>query len=140
MALTSEQADFCKAMAPLFWWKKPEELLERPERTLAGVMDRGDVAKWREMERKFSREIIVRALETAVCGEFHNWSWRFWRLRYGLNADAPLPARMPGMPPPTGADWFKKLQRQHPPKDYNNPGERLAWLIKLREAGNADQA
>ena len=52
--LSEEQAAFCKAMSFLFWWKEPDELVSRPHRTLAGVMDRGGVGEWVEMERLFS--------------------------------------------------------------------------------------
>lgn len=115
--LSKEQSEFCRSMAFLFWWKKPDELVARPHRTLARVMDRGGMAEWAEMERVFPPEFIVHVIESAVCGEFHGWSWKFWRMRYGLDATAPLPSRLPGIAPPAGDYWFRKLQRSHPIKD-----------------------
>lgn len=128
--LSEEQTAFCKSMSFLFWWKKPEELARRPERTLAGVMDRGGVSEWIAMERLFSPDFIIHVLETAKWGEFHDWSWRFWRLRYGLDPHAPLPARLPGAPPPPGRAWFMALRRQKPAKDSEY--ERLKWTFAVR--------
>lgn len=70
---------FLERMIFLFWWKRPDELSGNPERTLAGVMDRGGVREWAEMESLFPRDFLIRVLESAKCGEFHDWSWKFWR-------------------------------------------------------------
>lgn len=130
MDLSKEQCAFCKSVSYLFWWKRPNELVARPHRALAGVMDRGGVAEWAEMERIFPREFIVHAIETAVCGEFHGWSWKFWRMRYGLDADAPLPSRLPGTAPPAGDYWFTGLQRHKAVSD--DEYERLKWTYSVR--------
>lgn len=133
MILSKEQSDFCKAMIFLFWWKKPEELVGNPYRTLAGVMDRGSFKEWEQMEKLFPPEVIIHVLETAKCGEFHNWSWKFWRLRYELDENAPLPARMPGVAPPTGEYWFKGLQKSTSKQD--DEFERLKWTYTVRGIG-----
>lgn len=136
IVLSDEQSAFCKSMTFLFWWKKPFELVMRPERTLAGVMDRGGIIEWRDMERLFPPEFIVHVLETAKCGEFHGWSWKFWRLRYGLDADVPLPARMPGLPAPGGEYWFEKLQRCSIAKNEEN--KRFKWTFAVRGMDEPD--
>lgn len=136
--ISEEQAAFCKAMSFLFWWKKPDELADQPHRTLAGVMDRGGVGEWLEMERLFSRKFIIEAIESAKCGEFHGWSWKFWRLRYGLDGNAPLPARLPGGPAPDGGFWFTGLQRRKSVK--NEEYERLKWTFAVRNMEEPDGA
>lgn len=101
-------------------------------------MDRGGVAEWAEMEKLFPPEFIIQAIESAACGEFHGWSWKFWRMRYGLDADAPLPSRLPGTPPPAGDYWFKGLQRRRPEKDAEY--ERLKWTFAVRGMEDLDAA
>lgn len=131
--LNDAQIEFCKSMQRLFWWEKPEALLADPGRTLAGVMDRGDIKDWRCMERLFPASLIIETLETAKCGEFHKWSWIFWRARYGLDYNIPLPSRLPGWEPPSGDYWYKELQSPSEPADYDDPFVRLGWLLKLRD-------
>lgn len=132
MELTKEQANFCKSMIFLFWWEKPEDLLKNPERILAGVMDRGGVKEWALMEKIFPSQFLVRVLDTAVCGEFHKWSWLFWRGRLKLDDTVPLPPRMPGIPSPDGELWYRNLQNKTPQIDWDNPPQRLAWTKRLR--------
>lgn len=93
-------------------------------------MDRGGIDEWIDMERLFPRKFIVEAINSAVCGEFHGWSWMFWRLRYGLDPDVPLPSRIPGAPPPSGDRWFKSLQR--PEIRTDSECERLRWTFAVR--------
>ena len=130
MQLNQEQKEFLESLQGLFWWKLPQELTDNPLRTLAGVMDRGSMVQWRDMENLFDSETIADVLETAKCGEFHGWSWTFWRGRYNL-PDKPLPSRLPGMCPPSGEAWNKEFQKRQEKFDYDDPNQRLAWLIKL---------
>ena len=131
ISLSEEQSNFCRSMTFLFWWKKPENLVSHPHRTLAGVMDRGGIGEWAEMERIFPPEFIIQSIESAICGEFHAWSWKFWRLRYGLDTNTPLPSRLPGLTPPSGDYWFKALQKKSPKKD--NEYDRLKWTYIARD-------
>lgn len=124
MNFTDEQLHFLESLAPLFWWLSPEEIIDDLQHTLAGIMDRGSMSQWADMEKLFSPETIIRAIENARSGDFHSWSWRFWRARYGLDPGKPLPARMPGLVFPSGTDWFKPLQKQI-------EHERLDWLKNI---------
>lgn len=136
MVLSSAQAEYLASQTSLFWWLKPEEILAAPRRALAGIMARGDMANWRKMENLFSRETIIDALENASCGDFSGWSWNFWRKRYYL-PEKPLPARLPGMPPPSGLPWHEELRR----RGHNNANtvdtdrrKYLDWVKKIQKS------
>ena len=75
------------------WWEAANNAMDYPQKILAQVMNIGvwdDICKLVEL---FSREDLLRVLDTANKGQFNERSWHFWHNRFMDNVP-PMPKRV----------------------------------------------
>jgi hypothetical protein len=80
----------------LFWDRETAPAADAPA-ALLRVMELGDWATIRAMEREVPRERLATVLREAPVGALGRRSRRFWQVRLGL-ACLPEPQRLPGVP------------------------------------------
>ena len=76
----------------LVWWKEPQEALRDRSRLIAQIMTYGDLEDTLTMLRTYSRDELLRVLESPPPGVFRLRAWSFWHVYLNKNP-RPLPGR-----------------------------------------------
>lgn len=75
------------------WWQSPAEAIRNPSALLGRIMELGtwDDAQLalNEVGERGFREV----LKNPPAGVFHDRSWHYWHLRFGISPIPPLPKR-----------------------------------------------
>lgn len=95
MALEPQREAFLRSVAPLVWWKTPEEAILSPEYLVRQVMCLGTLAQLRDLEACYSPDELKTILKNATPGQLNGRSWHFWHYRlYGPDCTVPpMPQR-----------------------------------------------
>ena len=64
----------------LVWWKEPKEALRERYRFIAQIMTYGDLEDIRTMLKSYSREELLRVLDSPPPGVFTPRAWSFWHV------------------------------------------------------------
>ena len=78
--------------ARYIWWEPPDEVLKRPNRVLAQVMNIGDYDDVQRLAGIAGEDALKETLLHAEAGWFDERSWTYWCYRLGIvKAGEPIP-------------------------------------------------
>ena len=90
---SSGNAELKRIASYVCWWQSPEQTLGNQRHFLNQAMVYGLHNDSLLVERIYGPGAMRDAIEHAQPGLWDIASWRYWRLRLGLEPDAPLPVR-----------------------------------------------
>jgi hypothetical protein len=119
--------------AKYIWWEPAAEVVKRPHRVIAQVMNIGDFDDVRTLLDVAGKEALQSVLRAAEPGWFNAKSWHYWHYALGLNR--------PNQPvPPLPAREFRRCRLPGPgrpvelPEPWRMLSDRLGGVGALAEA------
>jgi len=94
--LSNDQLESLSQFTKYIWWKTKDEILEKPYRLIAQVMNIGTLEDIFLLKKIVGDDCLLYTLKNAEVGQFSERSWHFWHYKLtDIKADGvpPMPTR-----------------------------------------------